>query len=221
MTMQDECRVVSRYPIDPHRAMKRASWYVKQSNEFAAMRAMVKGVLTYPHAYRWSCQGFGFLRTYLPPDSKRFRLNVWHNGLSIPNVSTIHDHPWSFDSWIISGEFRNLRFVEDHYSGDEYNWMRIMCGEQGKSLGHDPARIRLRALPIEHYFTGDKYHQDAEEIHQSAFTDGTVTLNDRTGDTEMPRVFWPAGLSWVDAKPREATEAEIATCAALALERWA
>lgn len=204
---------------EPHHAMKRASHYLKGSNEFAAMQALVKGVLTFPLAYRWTVQGFGFLRTYFPPGSKRFRLNVWHNDLTIPGVSIIHDHPWSFDSWVIKGAFRNERF-DVHWDGDKYAWMKIKCGVEGGSVGNNPGQIRLRPRDIEHYVPGDKYHQDAEEIHRSAFDDGTVTLNDRTGDTEMPRVFWPAGESWVDAMPREATDYEVSKYTAIALENW-
>lgn len=187
-----------------------------------AFRATVKTVLLYPRNFRWTVQGFGFLRTYLPfgPNAKRFRLNVWDNALALPNVSTIHDHPWDFKSWIINGHFINQRFVEDHYSGDDYEFMRIKCGEVGGSLGTGPALIRLRGLPIEIYRTGDTYGQLADEIHRSMFASGTVTLNDRVGDTEQPRVFWPAGQSWVDAKPREATDMEVAKSTALAIKGW-
>lgn len=209
----------ARYPIDPLHAQKKDSWYLKQSPEWAAMRAMVKTLLTFPLNLRWSVQGFGMMRTYLPQGTKKFRLNVWHSSFTIPDVSTVHDHPWSFKSWIINGGFRNIRFVEDP-SGELCEWMRIKCGEMGGSLGTNPAPIRLRARSVEHYKTGDTYWQDAEEIHQSSYDDGTVTLNDRTGDTEMPRVFWLAGKGWVDAKPREATLNEIDTAARCALEKW-
>lgn len=207
---------------DPHRANKRRSHFWKQQPECDAFRTLVKTILLHPHNFDWTLQGFGFLRTYLPygPNPKRFRLNVWHNDFTLPGVSTIHDHPWDFTSWIINGEFRNVRFVEDHFNGDEYEHMRIKCGITGGSLGTVASPIRLRTMPIEYYHTGDIYNQRADEIHQSGFDDGTVTLNDRTGDTEMPRVFWPAGGGWVDAKPREATEAEIAKAAGLAVEKW-
>lgn len=209
-------------PPDRDHANKRRSHFWKRAPECDAFRALVKTVLMYPRNHRWTLQGFGFLRTYLPfgPNAKRFRLNVWDNDLTLPGVSIIHDHPWDFTSWIINGEFRNLRFVEDHFNGEEYMHMRIKCGETGGSLGTDALPIRLRAMPVECYTTGDIYQQRADEIHLSAFDQGTVTLNDRTGDTEMPRVFWPAGGDWVDAKPREATEMEVAKTTLLALEKW-
>lgn len=209
-------------PIDPHRANKRRSHYWKQSPECDMLTATIKTILMHPHDFKWSLQGFGFLRTYLPwgPAPKRFRLNVWDNALTLPNVSVIHDHPWDFTSYIISGAFRNVRFVEDHFCGEEYMHMRIKCGELGGSLGTDALPIRLRPMPVEFYYPGDIYQQRADEIHMSGFDSGTVTINDRVGDTEMPRVFWPAGLEWVDAKPREATREEVERTTKLALEKW-
>lgn len=206
---------------DPRHGDKARSHFWKQQPECDAFRTLVKTILLHPHNFGWTIQGFGFLRTYLPfgPNPKRFRLNVWHNDLTLPGVSTIHDHPWDFISWIVNGEFRNVRFVEDS-RGDAYEYMRIKCGETGGSLGTDPTPILLRNLPVECYTTGDIYRQQADEIHLSAFDDGTVTLNDRTGDTEMPRVFWPAGQAWVDAKPRMATYDEIVKATGLAVEKW-
>lgn len=208
--------------LDPHRASKVSSHYWKPSNECAAFRALVKTVLMYPRNHAWTVQGFGMMRTYLPhgPNPKRFRLNVWDARMAVPHVSTMHDHPWDFQSWIINGNFRNTRFVEDAYSGDDWNYATIMCGIAGDNSAPLSNRIRLRAFPTEHYTTGDIYRQSASEIHVSEYDNGTVTLNDRTGDTEHARVFWPAGLEWVDAKPRQATEMEVATATMLALENW-
>lgn len=206
---------------DPHYTNAKRSHYWRRTPECDALRVAIKTILMHPHNFKWSMQGFGFLRTYLPygPNAKRFRLNVWHNGLTLPNVSIIHDHPWDFTSWILSGVFSNVRFVPYAY-GLPYEFMRIKCGETGGSLGTEPQRINLSRQPTENYVAGDIYQQRADEIHLSMFEDGTVTLNDRVGDTEMPRVFWEQGKSWVDAKPREATYDEIADTTYLALDRW-
>ena len=204
---------------NPRRDTKKASWYFKNSNECAAMRAMVRTILNYPFDHRWTVQGFGMLRMYMPGAGKRFRLNVWSSALAVPKVSIMHDHPWAFDSWIINGQFRNVRYVEDYHNGDAFEFMTIKCGEEGCSISQR-ALIRLRSLATEYYNTGDTYHQDATEIHASFYDDGTVTLNDRIGDTEQARVFWPAPGVWVDAKPREATRIEIAHATSLALGKW-
>ncbi len=203
-------------------------------SEFDAMRAMVRNILESPLTRKrsgdldWTVQGFGMLRTYLDKD-KRFRLNIWDVALSVPNVSLIHDHHWSFDSWIISGEFVNTRFLEEYQivnpaqvgSGEDYDYTIIKTGEGGGPDGERHS-TRLFELPAERYLKGNKYHQDPTEIHFSAYADGTVTLNDRTrvGDGEHARVFWPAGTEWVDAMPRRATETEVLNTVSKALERW-
>jgi hypothetical protein len=192
--------------------------------EFAALRMAVRTILdTGIYHLDWTVQGFGMLRCY--PDrldsSKRFRLNIWDSRLMVPGVSVIHDHPWSFDSWIINGDFYNIRYVEDAFSGDEYSFMVIKTGEGGGPDG-SAGMMRLRPAPAEHYSTGEKYHQDPTEIHMSAYANGTVTLNDRTrvGDGEHARVFWPRGQSWVDAEPRKATRDEIERVVWNALRLW-
>lgn len=187
-----------------------------------ALRAVVKTMLMYPHAFEWSVQGFGMLRAYFDKD-KVYRLNIWDHDLAVPNVSVIHDHPWSFTSWIINGEFNNLRYEEIDYigAGCEYDWAVIRTGPGGGPEG-DSGRSWLRSKPMEMYRTGDAYHQEPREIHESRFTDGTVTLNERTRlpDGDHARVFWPSGGKWIDAEPRKAMPIEIARVTGKALERW-
>lgn len=194
-----------------------------QSDTFTAMRACIKTMLVYPHNFKWTVQGFGMMRTYLPGPvyDKQFRLNVWDRTLAVPNVSVVHDHPWAFKSWIINGRFLNLRFVEDFFNGDGYNYMVIKTGEGGGPSGNR-LKTNLRPLNVEIYHTGDVYEQEPTEIHCSLPDDSTVTLNDRTiiGDGEHARVFWMAGGDWVDAEPREATEKEVYGVAYRALEKW-
>lgn len=92
---------------------------------FDALRASVKSILQEsPWNRDWTVQGFGMLRCYLDSD-KRFRLNIWDDRLAVPHVSVIHDHPWSFDSWIINGIFHNQRFEEASH-GMPYDYMVII-----------------------------------------------------------------------------------------------
>jgi hypothetical protein len=218
----------SRYPIDPLRAAKKDDWYAhcneqtKNSPMFSALRASVQAILAHPRDFRWTVQGFGMIRTYFGANSKQYRLNVWDHHLKVPGVSTVHDHPWDFESWVLSGELINTRYVEDPHSGDEYQYMIIKTGEGGHA-DSDPFRIRLRPTPTERYQTGDTYRQAANEIHETNYSDGTVTLNARVGDTEKARVFWADDCGkgyWVDAKPREATGLEVSETTAWALDHW-
>lgn len=220
---REELERRARYPFRDQWAQR--SHYWKRSPECDALRALVKTVLLQP-GENWTVQGFGMMRAYLPwgPNPKRFRLNVWNSDLAVPGVSVIHDHPWAFTSWIINGEFSNIRFVEDSYCGEDYDFMQIACGIEGDNSDaarqHNRSRSRLRMRAPEHYTTGDIYHQDADEIHLSGYGQGTVTLNDRIGDTEHARVFWPAGQEWVDAKPRKATYQEVSRTLSLATAKW-
>lgn len=59
-----------------------------------------------------------------------------------------------------------------------------------------------------------------QDERQTLFEDGTVTLNERIGDTEHARVFWPYGTDWVDAIPRPATREEVSDAVLNSLRRW-
>ena len=121
---------------------EKMSWYFKNSNECGAMRAMVHTILADAQMHRWTIQGFGMLRMYIPAPNnpKRFRLNLWNSALAVPGVSIMHDHPWDFDSWVINGNFRNVRYVEDHYNGDDFKFMTIKCGEDGCAMS-EPSKV--------------------------------------------------------------------------------
>jgi hypothetical protein len=221
-----------------------ATGYSAESSEALPLdctRQLIHELLTRPFQYEWtngsvhatrewSVQGFGMLRTYLDP-AKRYRLNVWHSRFKMPHVSTIHDHPWHFTSWIIAGRFLNQRHTIKtvHYAAGRYrvsaappnfHCQRIKTGPGGGPAG-EVSDVFLLPLQPELYDAGDTYHQRADEVHASHYEDGTVTLNDRTRleDGEHARVFWPYGTKWVDAQPRAATELEVwqATRAALAV----
>lgn len=189
-----------------------------------AMRALVYSILLKPSQHTWTVQGFGMLRTYIGR-GKEHRLNVWHNDLSVPNVSTIHDHPWHFASWILNGQMLNTRFVEASTDligvGDLFEYMTIKCGEGGGPEGLVQT-TRLMPVEQERYRAGGFYAQQSHEIHTTYFEDGTVTLNERVmlADCDHARVFWPAGKRWVDAEPRRATLQEIQMATRAALGSW-
>lgn len=195
---------------------------MQQTEEFRAMRALVRNVLENPAGREWSVQGFGMMRTYIDPQ-KVYRLNVWDSRFQVPGVSTIHDHPWDFISWIMGGQFTNRRYVEDYTRGEFYDHALIHTGIGGDNSdtmrGKTAGIVRLRAEPDEVYQPGDTYRQVAEEIHASLYTNGTVTLNERVRrpDGDHAKVYWPQGQQWVDAQPRLATPSEVSQVLALAL----
>jgi hypothetical protein len=191
------------------------------TKEFSAMRAMVQTVLEQPFHFDWTVQGFGMLRTYFGKE-KVWRLNVWDSRLAVPNVSTIHDHPWDFTSWVIAGHFKNQRFIVGAVpSAQLYDYMVIKTGEGGGPDG-ERGQMWLRADAPEFYSVGQVYQQRADEIHESVPLDGCITLNERIrrADGEHARVFWPAGRKWVDAEPRKALRWEIEAAVSRALQNF-
>lgn len=171
----------------------------------------------------WSIQGFGMLRRHLPDD---WRLNVWDSRFRVPDVSLIHDHPWHFESLVLSGRLRNVRFAVE-----ESNRMRpsthmtskLKPGPGGGLLdGEGGGKVRLVSQPAEMYERGSTYLQTCDEVHLSDPEDGCVTLNrrfDRLRD-DVAQVFWPVGTQWVSAEPRVAEPAEVVAIVGRALEEW-
>lgn len=187
-----------------------------------AAKAFAKLVLTEHTRFRWTVQGFGMLRTYLPDD---MRLNVWSSALAVPEASLIHDHPWDFESYIVAGELRNTRLTEKPVFSTATRVLleyRVIKPGEGLRFLTPAQRIALHVGHAERYIEGTTYHQAADEVHISDPTDGTVTLNKRTRG-ERPdeaRVFWHVGKEFVSAEPRTATMEEAAEACRYSLQRW-
>lgn len=188
---------------------------------FEALRAAVLHRLESGYGLQqWTMQGFGMIRTYLDVN-QRWRLNIWNPDLAVPGVSTIHDHPWHFTSYILSGQITNIRYLKEA-TGFSHQYIRIRTGEDG-GLTEAGGACMLRCLPDWNYRPGESYRQVADAIHETRYSPGTVTLNDRSKAVNKDysaRVFWPKGEDWVDAKPRRATWAEIDSTIKLALSWW-
>jgi hypothetical protein len=184
--------------------------------DHAFVKTFVHVILKEGKHYPWQIQGFGMLRMYL---SDQYRLNIWDSRYRVPNVSLMHTHPWDFESLIVAGELTNYRFSFSP-DGDEYDRALIKPGPGGGLTTND-GRVTLRCHAKETYWSGGVYAQNANEIHVSAPTDGTVTLNrrQRVGE-DLAHVYWPAGKSWVSAEPRNATEEEVAAIVSRALLRF-
>jgi hypothetical protein len=207
-------------------------------NTFDATRAIVRGHLEETLAAanealdlalseatgRWTLQGFGMLRCYFPGD---WRLNVWDSKLRVRGVSLVHDHPWHFESLVLNGSIRNVRFaVDDLASRPTHRCSKLKPGPGGGLLDANgravPLSVRLVEQPPERYERGATYSQVRNEVHLSDPADGCVTLNrrfERLGD-DVARVFWPIGESWVSAEPRSATAGEVKQALEGALSRW-
>lgn len=185
-----------------------------------ALKATVQAILERPLVWEWTAQGLGMLRLYLP-GPENLRLHVWDTRLAIPNVSTIHTHPWDFESYVVAGTVRNTRWTEDE--GEPYHKQSIRCGQGGCVMG-TPETVQLHPHPVERWDAGQTYRETADELHSSAPLDGTVTIIRRSVPTgrsaDEAFVYWPDGGEWVSAEPRPATEDEILAVTAHSLNRW-
>lgn len=194
-------------------------------NGHSYIRALVEEHLRSPDTVEagWTVQGFGMIRTYVGPLSnrKKFRLNIWDDRLTVPNVSTVHDHPWDFESHIVAGVFVNQRYAilpPSEYGCPTHSYTTIKTGTGGGLESAPVQACGLRRAAPEMYQAGATYAQVADEVHESLPARGTVTINERVGDTEHARVFWPIGTEWVSAEPREATIREVQAAIKSALE---
>lgn len=196
----------------------------RMKNDLTFLKPLVANLLQ-DDRRSWTVQGFGFLRTYFGPPTapKMYRLNLWDHHFTVPNVSTIHDHPWDFTSVIIAGEFINQRYSFNEHktpSAPTHVFATIKTGEGGGLDRSSYGACVLEPLYEGMYEPGDSYGQRANEIHETKFVNGSITLNKRTGDTEHARVFWPWGTHWVDAMPRPATREEVSDAVANSLRRY-
>lgn len=190
----------------------------------AVMHLVRTGVLEHPERHEWSLQGFGMLRTYLSPD---LRLHVWDPDYRTPSVSDIHDHPWHFESIVLSGIIENRRYRVFHPHDalpPSHHRGRIMCGPNPTEHGaKDVTEVRLAQWCEGVYRAGDVYRMRADELHASLPSPGAVTLIQQTKadkDPERAYVYWPIGSGWVSAEPRPATSEEVQRITRRALDSW-
>lgn len=182
-----------------------------------ATKLLVKKILESPFEHKWSLQGLGMLRLYL---NKETRLHIWDSRFKVPNVSTIHDHPWDFDSLVVAGRLKQVRFYP-YEAGERYSYSILKCGA-GNCERTPPLPIWLNAMAEEDFGEGDSYRQVSCEIHDSRPYDGTVTIIERKftkADEDHARVFWKEG-DWVSAEPRPATKDEIKSITTASLATW-
>ena len=171
--------------------------------------SQIRRIISYPYDYEWSIQGFGMLRTWINPDGIE-RLHIWDTDLANSEVSTIHNHPWDFESRIVHGRILNHRYNIDRTYGESYRKADIKTGEGGGLLATHSTPTLISEYPFESYYTGDHYAQDADEFHESEPDKGTVTIIRRNfRHNRIATVCWRENCQWVTAEPRPATKEEI------------
>lgn len=192
-------------------------------NHFDYLRQAILKILTHVDAPdAWTIQGLGMLRLYLSP---WVRLHIWDRDAVVPDVSKIHTHPWDLKSTVINGAITDFIYVETPTVEPEkfafhVKKQKLLCGESG-GLVDQPEACMLRRSRSRLILTGQTYGLAASEIHESYFTDGTVTLIERkfTEDPDHAFVYWDS-KEWVSAEPRIATEAERDRAVTKAIKAW-
>lgn len=187
-----------------------------------ALKSLTREILTAPFRYDWTVQGFGMLRCYLPGD---VRLNIWDANLMYdPKPSMIHDHPWDFRSVIIAGELSN-RIYEvgpETWSMGMPMWERRLKPGMGTQKLGDDKKVVLRQSGGGIYGPGQSYSQKWNEVHETSYLDGTITINFRSrGDRpDVARVYYAKDSQWETAEPRKASKEEVAATCGRSLEFW-
>jgi hypothetical protein len=156
---------------------------------------------------QWSAQGLGMLRLYLPGNR---RLHVWTRAVKVPRATTLHTHPWDFESLVLRGVIHNFKFTRMPGSPTHCEY-RVRCGV-GAGLVGNPVHVRLVQTHAQSICEGAAYAQTFDEIHESCAEEGTVTLITRQvrACADHAQTFVPFGESWVSVEPRAATPAEAA-----------
>lgn len=182
-------------------------------------KVLVQNILEHPEGYEWGVQGLGMLRMYLDKEHQH-RLHVWDSELRIPDVSPMHTHPWHLKSLIVAGKLRQQRYVKN-LAGLAFNEALIKCGSNACVLSEIKPTF-LTPMGVEIYSEGERYQQDAEEIHFSFPVDGTVTLVERTfrPNTENAYVYWAGDKGFVSAEPCPASPQTVRLVTQRALAMW-
>lgn len=184
------------------------------------------------HSWRdvdWSLQGFGMLSHYLTED-KEWRLHVWDDHYRVADVTMIHNHPWNFDSMVLSGSLVNHRYrvIYDLWGrfGKPTHWeTRILASEDARADGISKAVI-LVPRSTEFYVAGEprsEYHLDWDEVHHTDALNGTITITfhdfvnlDYSDDAFSYRAH---DKEWVSSSPRSATPGEVSDVFRCAVNR--
>lgn len=197
---------------------------------YKVRRELVRKALEGAHLHAWTVQGMGMLRLYL---GKVARVHIWDSDLRVPGVSMVHNHFWPLKSTVMAGRIRNIRYAvrqcvaagpERAQAFDQIptHWSATLQTGEGGGLVGEKSAVVLRKISDETFGPGRSYWQRSEEVHETVYDDGTVTLLERPeGDgAKTATTFWPVHDEWGSAEPRIATRMQVELAVRRALAGW-
>ncbi len=168
-----------------------------------------------PLSEGWTAQGFGMLRRYY---GENRRLHVWLESVRVKEATRIHTHPWDFHSYVLAKSMRNRVYARAPgwpASPLEYT---LQCGREAKRIG-EPVPICLGLLRDDTVPAGQGYAQTHDQIHESEFETGAVTIVQRwpapNCNPDLAQSFVPLGAEPVHPPVRDATPEEGAEALAI------
>jgi hypothetical protein len=176
-------------------------------------RAELRTILEHAADHPWRINNIGLLGRWLD-DHREHRLHVWYPDRAVEDDPVIHDHPYDFTSTVIVGEVTNTRYVEDPHGTELTRERYRLDDENDRRI--DTVRLLGTSTTLR---SGDRYDQQAAELHDSRQVPGTVTVirctwHERSELTVCRR----PGAPWVSGVARPATAEEIERITAAALE---
>jgi hypothetical protein len=185
---------------------------------FQISRELVKHLLNTRDRIEWSIQGLGMLRCYLSQD-RSIRLHIWDDRYKTDKVSPLHDHPWDFESVIVSGALINAKYIKTYGVGQDYQHTRIVCGPGGCQVDKVNS-VKLKCLEKTVYGPGEIYRQQKSDIHDTLPERGTITIITKfDSQDDYANIYWKEG-QWISAEPRPATFLEINEICEYALKKF-
>jgi hypothetical protein len=178
----------------------------------ATTRLLLHQLFTCDDVYEldWSLQGFGMLRLKYGS----MRVHVWCHELAnhIP-PHDIHTHPWSFESYIISGSLREALYDFKHpeFGDKETRAIQIVCGEGGGPNQEEPIPLALKEYREVMHRAGTAYYRHKSQFHRVMFTNGAVSVIHRNNSDDQGHawVIVPEGEEFKSAEPRKPTRLEL------------
>lgn len=158
-----------------------------QALKYTVAHAMLNPLL------EWRHHGIGLLQAYLHEGEDETRIHIWHPKLVLGEFTAenglVHDHRFSFKSWVLAGALYHERF--DTFVSFFGEWVMHEC-EHARSAKEKTGSYNLplgRRSDSQYAVTrrgewinaGESYEFEARKFHNTTVKELTVTLVQKRG----------------------------------------